>query len=161
MTAYNASKMATGVQPKYLPSAAGVHALSTIDLTTALALNDTINFLSIAAQADNPNGYGPSIIGMLLDSDQLDSNASPTLKLDVGDGTTAARFYNQTTIVQGGGVAMPNVAGTIGYQPFASSFGTYTTQSNLTYNVIGTCAAAPATWKNGNLRLLVSYSYDA
>jgi len=160
MTVYNASKMLAGVQPKVLPSAGGVNALSIINLTTALVVNDTINFVSLAADASDPQGNGPTIIGIVLDSDKLDSNASPAIKLNLGDSGSPTRYFNQTTIAQQGGYAIPTTPAILGYQPFASAFNTYPTPSLATYTIFATCQTAAATFQAGNVRLLTEYTYD-
>ena len=100
MAAYNSNKMLAGTQPKMLPSAGGVNVLATASLTTALALNDTINMLQLAADASDPQGSGPTIIGMVLDCDKLDSNGTPTITLSVGDSVSATRYFNASTIAQ-------------------------------------------------------------
>lgn len=165
MTVYNSDKMAAGVQPKALYTASGVRVLAQIALAAALVANDTINMVNLPSdpsldQGAAPN-YGPVITGMALDSDKLDSNGAPAILLDVGDGTTAARFYSQSNVAQAGGYASPNVAGTLGYAPFASSFSTYPTTSKQTYTVVVKCHTAAATWQNGTIRLAVEYSFDA
>ena len=169
MTVWTASAMVAGVQPRYLPSSGGVNVLSTVALTVALALNDTINLVQLIADASDPNGVGPTIIGMELDIDQLDSNGSPTIKFNVGDVTAtnppnlvgvAARYYSQTTIAQAGGYAVPNVNGVLGFQPFAGAFSTYPTQSKQTYNIIATVQTGAATPKAGTFRIVVGYTFD-
>jgi hypothetical protein len=160
MTIYNASKMLAGTQPKVLPTAGGVNTLSTIALTTPLAVNDTINFVTLGADAADPAGGGPTIIGLVLDSDKLDTNASPTIKLNLGDAGSATRYFNQTPIAQQGGYAIPTTPAILGFQPFAAAFNTYPTPSLATYTIFATCQTAAATWQNGTIRLLTEYTYD-
>lgn len=160
MAVYNADKMTAGTQPKVLPTAAGVNVIAKIALTAALLLNDTINFMTLAADASDPNGQGPSILDFNFDSDQLDSNGVPTLAMNLGDATLATRYLTASTIVRGGGVVGPANAGTIGFQPFATAFAAYPTISLATYTIFATVSTAPATWKNGSLRLAVAFTYD-
>ena len=102
-----------------------------------------------------PNGY--SVESVILDCDQLDSNATPTLTLEVGDSTTAARFITGSTVGRAGGVQYPNVAGATGYsyaigsgntgQFNGGNAGTNTIQVQVT--------AAAATFKSGTVRVAV------
>lgn len=165
MTTYLADKMAAGVQPRFLADGAGVTVLSKIDLTTALVLNDIIQMLQLegdpaidAANLTSSPFYGPVLMGFGLDCDALDSGS--TLTLDLGDSSSAQRFLAATTIGQAGGFAGPTKAGTLGYAPFASSYGTYPTSSLQLYTMQLKCHAAPTTWANGYIRLKVEYTYD-
>lgn len=164
-TTYLADKMQAGVQPKVLPSAGGVNVLSQANLTTALALNDIVQMAQLegdpALTAANLTGapyYGPVLIGLLFDVDALDSGN--TLTLDVGDSGSANRFFAASTIGQAGGYATPSKPAILGYAPFASSYATYTTASLQLYTIQVKCHAAPTTWANGKVRLLVEYTYD-
>ena len=157
MAVYNGSKMAAGVTPRYLPSAAGVRVLSTFASAVALLLNDTINMMQLAA---NPveAGNGPSVLGVTLDSDDLDTGAG--LVYDVGDATVANRYISASNIGQAGGIARNNVAGSIGYQPFSAAFGAYPTPSNQLDTIVVKINTAPAAWQAGTIRLLVDFTYD-
>jgi hypothetical protein len=151
--------------PRMLPSSGGVNILSTISLATALLLNDVIQLMQLGADASNPNGLGPTVIGIVFDVDQLDSNGAPTITLDVGDQVTGAaatpqRFFAASTIAQAGGYAVPTKNAVLGYQPFAGSFGVYTTPSLLTDQVYATVHAAPATFKAGTMRFLAEVTFD-
>ena len=160
MTVYTSNKMLAGTQPKMLPSAGGVNVLAVASLTTALVLNDTINMVQLAADAADPVGNGPSIIGIVLDCDKLDSNASPAITLSVGDAGSATRYFSASTIAQQGGYAIPTIPAILGYQPFGSAFNTYPTPSLAFYTIFVTCSHAAATFQNGNVRLLTEFTYD-
>lgn len=96
------------------------------------------------------------VVDMILDVDDLDSNASPTIKLDVGlmngdvgedtsDGVTArtcgAEFFSQVTTAQGGGVVRPTLA---------TAFRVAPTDKNRSIGVkIQTAAATPQAGKLG------------
>jgi hypothetical protein len=159
MAVYNASKMLAGTQPKVLPTAGGVNVLSTVALTTPLLVNDTINFMQLASDAAL-GGNGPTILDVTIDADKLDTNGSPTIKLNVGDAGSATRYFNQTTVAQNGGYAIPTNPAVLGFQPFGSSFNTYPTASLALYTIVATCQTAAATWQNGTIRLLVGFTYD-
>ena len=164
--ANTASKMLSGVQPRYLPLGYGIDVVSTISLTTSLALNDVWNMLTIGADSaeiiNGGPGSGPVITGFMVDSAPLDTGS--TITIDVGDSGSRARFMSASTVSQTtptlGNVQGPNVAGTMGYQPFASTFATYTTASLQTYVVSGKCHAAAGVAAAGNFTLVLSYSYD-
>ncbi len=160
MAVYNASKMLAGTQPKVLPTAGGVNVLSTIALTTPLLAADTINFMQLGAAAADPAGNGPTILDVTIDADKLDTNGSPTIKLNVGDAGSATRYFNQTTVAQNGGYAIPSNPAVLGFQPFAASFASYPTSSLQLYTIFATCQTAAATWQNGSIRLLVGFTYD-
>lgn len=157
---YTASKMLSGVQPRMLADAGGVKVISTISLTVALALNDIINFVALQGDPSNPNGYGPTIYDVILDSDDLDSNGAPLITLDVGDVTVTTRYFSASTLAQAGGKGASSRAGVTGFQPFLTAYTTYTTVSQQTYTIFLTVHAAPATWQNGSMRLGVEYTYD-
>ncbi|WP_298800115.1 hypothetical protein [uncultured Devosia sp.] len=159
MTVYNASKMAAGIQPRVSPTGL-IGVLSSLALAAALVANDTINMLQLEAAPSNPNGNGPTIMNMLFDSDQLDSNGAPTITFDLGDATTAARYMSQVTNAKAGGIVSPNVAGAIGYQPFAAAFDAYPTDSQQLYTLVLKCHTAAATWQNGSVRVMCEYTYD-
>ena len=164
--ANTASKMLSGVQPRYLPLGYGIDVVSTISLTTSLALNDVWNMLTIGADSaeiiNGGPGSGPVLTGFVVDSAALDTGN--TITIDMGDSGSRARFMAASTVSQAtptlGNVQGPNVAGTMGYQPFASTFNTYTTVSLQTYTISGKCHAAAGSAVAGNFTLVVSYSYD-
>ncbi len=101
-----------------------------------------------------PNGY--AIESVILDCDALDSNATKTLVLEVGDATTANRFITASTVGQAGGVQYANVAGATGY---SYAVGTNTGQfsgGNAGATVIqAKVVTAAATFQAGNIRLAV------
>lgn len=160
MATYNASKMLAGTQPAYLPSKGGVNVLTSISQTTALSTNDVINLLQLQANPADPVGFGPTIIGMLLDTDKLDTGGSPQITLDVGDSGATQRYFKAVTTAQAGGYATPNNSAVLGFQPFAGSFATYTTASLLNQTVFLTCHLQASTWANGTIRLLAEYTFD-
>lgn len=159
MTTYNGTKMAAGVQPRALPSGAGVSVISTFLMTVAAALatNDLINMLNIGGNPAEVNP-GPSILTVVLDTDQVDTGAGVVFA--VGDSGSAARFITGSTIGQTGGYAGPNVAGTLGYQPFATTYATYTTVSLQNYTPVIKATTGVTTPKLGTIRLKVEYTYD-
>lgn len=102
-----------------------------------------------------PNGY--TIVDMILDTDQLDSNGAPTIVLEVGDSGVAGRFYTGATIAKTGGIAIPTIPQTIGYTYAVGSGNTgQFSGGNAGSNVIqAQVTTAAATYKAGNVRLSV------
>jgi hypothetical protein len=108
-------------------------------LTTALANGDTIKGPVIPANVWLQN--------VVIDVDKLDSNGSPTITFEVGyTGALAAFIASGNTTAKTGGIAIANVAGTVGY--------TATTPTT----VLATITAGPATAQAGKMRFLVSYT---
>lgn len=107
-----------------------------------------------------PNGY--SIESVILDTDQLDTNATPTLTLEVGDGTTAARFIAASTIARTGGIQYGNVAGATGYSYAIGSGNTgQFAGGNAGSNILqAKVTAAAATFAAGTVRLAVRMFED-
>lgn len=66
-------------------------------VATALALNDIIKLHPIA------KGLGLVLDAWVLDVPDLDTNASPTIQLQLGDTDTAAKFMAANTIGQAAG----------------------------------------------------------
>ena len=108
-----------------------------------------------------PNGY--SIESIILDVDQLDSNATPTLTLELGDAVNAARFITGATVGRTGGIQYGNVNGATGYQYGLGSGNTgQFFGGNAGSNVIqAQVTAAAATFKAGNVRLAVRCFLDS
>jgi hypothetical protein len=111
---------------------------STFAITAAFVINDVVKFLTVPA--------GVYITDIKLDVPQLDTNGSPTITLDVGTSGAAQAYLAASTVGQAGGVAVANVAGTIG--------ATFTTATVIQMKV----HAAPATGvTSGTITLQVSY----
>lgn len=159
MTAYNATKMAAGIQPRVLPGGGGIAVLSTFQMTVAAKLltNDLVNFLNIEGDP-GVSGGGPSILAMALDCDQIDTGAGVVLAL--GDATTANRYITGSTIGQTGGYTGPNQGGTLGFQPFSTTYATYTTISLQTYTVVLKATTGVTTGQLGTIRVKAEYTYD-
>ncbi len=120
----------------------------TIDVTTAPAVGDIFELVQI------PNGY--AVESVILDCDSLDSNATPTIVLEVGDATTAARFIAASTVAQHGGVQYSNVAGATGYSYAIGTNNGQFSGGNAGATVIqAKVTAAAATFAAGNIRLAV------
>ncbi len=117
--------------------------VATHELEAALALNDLIPMVTVPANC--------TITRVILGTDDLDSNGTPTLVLDVGDGDDTDRFIDGATVGQTGGITdMSDMAMT--------GFG-YHYDSEDTIDVL--VQAAPATGAtSGTITLTVSYVMD-
>lgn len=88
---------------------------------------------------------GAEIVGIVLDSDDLDSGGSPAITLSIGDAGSAARLLAANTVAQAGGVVVTPSKGAIGYQ--------YTAETLVQVKVV----AAAATGQAGTLKYGISY----
>ena len=79
----------------------------TLNITSAPAVGDIWEMVQV------PNGY--AVESVYLDCTQLDSNATPTLTLEVGDSGDASRYISGSTVGHAGGVQIQNVPGSTGY----------------------------------------------
>ncbi|MDE2471248.1 MAG: hypothetical protein KGL35_21570 [Bradyrhizobium sp.] len=124
--------------PKYNPTGAQV-AIYTVALTTALANGDTIEGPVIPA--------GSYLQDIIVDTDQLDSNASATIAFESGyTGHLAAFIASGNTTARAGGIAHANVAGVVG-----ATFPSDT-------QVLVTLTAGAATAKAGTMRICAVYT---
>lgn len=125
--------------------------VGTIDITSAPAVGDIWELVQV------PNGY--AVESVYLDCAQLDTNASPTLTLEVGDSTTAGRYISGSTIGRTGGVAINNVAGSVGYvnpiQNSAGSTGQFSGGNAGATTIQVKVTAVAATFAAGNVTLAV------
>jgi hypothetical protein len=145
MTTYTSNKAQAGVQPKVLPTGdLAVYAIYTFPSASPPTLNtgDVITMMTIPTNA--------TITGVTLDVDKLDTGGSPAIKLNVGDGTVANRFINQTTVGQAGGYQVPNINGAVGNQY----------QANTPILVTVQTGSAGAVQAGAAVRLVVNYSMD-
>jgi len=160
-TVYTGSKAQTGIIPK-LNHFGTTTQISTFTITTAFVINDTVNMVVIPSDPAVPVTNGPVVNDVILDLPSLDSSTG--IVTAVGDSGSAGRYISGCTIGRSGagGVQYNNVAGSIGYQPFASSFGTYTTVSYSTYTIVFkvTTAATGTAATSGTISLLVRYTID-
>jgi len=103
------------------------------------ALNDTLGLFYVPK--------GATLKDFRLDSDDLDSNGSPAITLDVGDSGSATRLMSASTIAQAGGRAYA-LTTAYGYQFPADTA------------IFATVHAAAATKQAGNLVATIEYTLD-
>ena len=123
----------------------------TIDVTAAPAVGDIWEMVQV------PNGY--AVESVYLDCDQLDTNATPTLTLEVGDSGAVARYIAASKVAQTGGVQVNNVAGSTGYlNPIGNpngSTGQFAGGNAGATTIQVKVTAVAATFAAGNARLAV------
>lgn len=123
----------------------------TIDITAAPAVGDIWEMVQV------PNGY--AVESVYLDCDQLDSNVTPTITLEVGDAGAAARYIAASSVARAGGVQVSNVAGSTGYvNPIGNtngSTGQFAGGNAGATTIQVQVTAVAATFKAGNVRLAV------
>lgn len=100
MATYQSGRVnaAGGTTLDHVPARVGVGLVedyAEYTVSTALALNDVIQMLNV--------GAGARVLELVLISQDLDTNGSPTIVLDVGDGADTDRYIDGTTIGQTGG----------------------------------------------------------
>jgi hypothetical protein len=70
---------------------------ATYEISAALVLNDVIQMVKVHA--------GEEVVDIQLITDDLDTDGSPAILLDVGDGDNPDRYIDGATVGQGGGIA--------------------------------------------------------
>jgi hypothetical protein len=108
--------------------------------TAAPSTSDTLNFFDLPANA--------RVVLAVLESDDMDTNGTPTLTLNIGDSGSAARIFSASTVGQAGTASTALVAGAVGYK--------YTAKTRIT----GVAQANAATGAAGTVRLSVHYFVD-
>jgi hypothetical protein len=104
------------------------------------AVNDVIQMVKIPA--------GATILDLALASTDIDTNGTPLVGLQVGDGDLATRFIGTSTIGRTGGLARLDQAGGVGYK--------YTVDDTIDVLI----QAAAATKAAGTLTMTVRYTMD-
>jgi hypothetical protein len=118
-------------------------AAAQVAVTTALALNDVINFFYLPAGATIRSAK-------LAVSTALDSNVSPTLTIDAGYTGHTADFFSQSLVGS-------NAGHTDAAPVFATTYDVQLTADTL---VFATVHAAGATKVAGTIRLEIYYTVD-
>lgn len=139
MTTFLSNKAQAGIQPKFTASNS-IPVYASYAFASAPSANDIVQMMTIPA--------GATIVSVVLDSDQIDTNGTPTMSFDVGDAANPTRYLSASTLPRTGGAAVANVAAAYGYQ--------YSANTPLQVKV----HAAAATFAAGTVRLLVEYTMD-
>lgn len=128
-----------GPAPHVGGGAQKVSVYKTYTFTAAPSAADVVEMVKVPS--------GAIVTNVVLGADDLDTNGSPTIVLDVGDGSDTDRFIDGATSAQAGGTsaALAGTAGSFGYQ--------YSSDDTIDITV----QAGPATGATGTVRLLVEY----
>jgi hypothetical protein len=105
--------------------------------SAAPATTDTLNFFDLPVNA--------RIVLAVLESDDLDTNGSPTITLNIGDSGSATRLFSASTVAQAGTASTALAAGAVGYKTTAKT------------RIVGVPQANAATGAAGTIRLAVAY----
>ncbi len=137
------AKAAAGVQPH--ESVDGVNCITaTYALTAALVDEDIIQMVKLPK--------GSRVIDLVLSVTDLDTNVSPAIILEVGDGADVDRYIDASTIGQTGGTVRLGSGITTNTQAFTS-----TADDTIDVHVETAPATGAAT---GSLTLSVTYTTD-
>lgn len=98
---------------------------------------------------------GAMILDMALSSEDIDTNATPTVTLDVGDGGDVDRFIDGTTIGQAGGIVRLGSGVVAAAIDGAHGF-VYTDDDTIDIKVVDAAATKAA----GNITLTVLYTME-
>lgn len=131
-----------GAQNVYKPFPAGNVGFreASLTITSALALNDVLQMI--------PVFEGECVLGFQALVPDLDSNGSPAIVLDIGDGLDVDRYVDGSTVGQAGGLV--EYGSGILVADFAGTFHRYTAADTLDILV----AVAPATGvASGTIRM--------
>ena len=92
-------------------------------ITAALAANDVIQLCDVFK--------GETVVGVIIKSDDLDTNGSPAIVLDVGYGGATAAFIDGSTIAQAGGTASSLAIGNATHGSTATAPVTFTADDTI------------------------------
>lgn len=112
-------------------------AFATVVCTASPATTDTINFFDLPA--------GARVVLAVLESDDMDTNGTPTLALNIGDAGSAARYFSASTVGQAGTLSTAIATAGAGFSNTAKT------------RVTGTASTNAATGAAGNVYLTMLY----
>ena len=112
-------------------------AFATVAVTSGIVTTDTINFFDLPA--------GARVVFAVLEADDLDSNGTPTIAINVGDAGSASRYFSASIVAQAGTLSTAIAAAGAGFSN--------TTKTRVT----GALSANPATGVAGNIYLTMFY----
>lgn len=105
-TTYQSGLAQSNTVPRGQPGPTVISRTAKFTLTAALAVNDVIQMIPVFA--------GEKVLEVFLNSPDLDTNGSPAIVLDVGDGDTVDRYIDGSTVGQAGGKDRADAA----YHPY-------------------------------------------
>ena len=105
-------------------------AYASITCTAAPSTTDTINFFYLPA--------GARVVLAILEASDMDTNASPTITLNVGDSGSATRYFSASTVAQAGTLSSAIATGGHGYSNTSKTLVTGVAQANAATGAAGT-----------------------
>jgi len=112
-------------------------AYATVAVPSTIATTDTINFCDLPA--------GARVVLVAIEADDLDTNGTPTITINVGDAGSATRYFSASTVAQAGTLSTATAVAGAGFLNTAKT------------RVVGVLQANPATGAAGNIYLSVLY----
>ena len=137
--AYKSDKAAAQAPPRAAIPGANLVAEAFL-FPAAPEANDTIEMFTLPK--------GAVLADMILDADDLDTGGTPAIALQVGDGTTADKFFAANNVAQAGGIARMDKKGNTGAALAADT------------KVVVKVSTGPATGAAGTIRLTALYNME-
>ena len=145
-TTYYSDKVIAGA---HVPAKAGIHGnevVATFEAAVALVIDDVIQMVKVPA--------GARVVDVILAVDDLDTDGSPAIVLDVGDGDNDDLYILGSTKGQAGGVERMGV-GIVGTAP--GVFKVYSAEDTVDIHV----DTAPVAGGTGTLSLYIRYTMNS
>lgn len=148
MATVQSTKVASGVQQREPHSGVvAVFATYAVPATgDGSAAGDFIEMVKIPK--------GATVLEVILASEDLDTNGTPTITLDVGDGDDVDRYIDGSTIGQTGGVA--RLGSGVAAAAVDGCRYTYTADDTIDVKIVDVAATKAA----GNIQLTVLYTME-
>ena len=138
MATYNSTNVQNKTGVSQSGGAGNVNvAYAEVICSSAPSTSDTLNFFYIPANA--------RIIFAALESTDMDTNASPTLALNIGDSGSASRLFSASTVGQAGTLSSAIAVAGNAYKTTAKTL------------ITGTASTNSATGAAGSVYLTVMY----
>jgi hypothetical protein len=138
MATYNSDKVIGNVPLAHHGLGGGTKvAFATIAVPSTIATTDALSFFDLPA--------GARVVLAVLEADDLDSNGTPTITINVGDAGSATRYFSASTVAQAGTLSTAMATAGAGYSNTAKT------------RVTGVLQANPATGVAGNIYLTMFY----
>jgi hypothetical protein len=138
MATYSSSQVTNSIPLSHHGPGGNVKvAFADINCTAAPSTSDTINFFDLPA--------GARVLFAILESDDMDTNGTPTLTINVGDAGSATRYFSASTVGQAGTLSTAIATAGAGYSNTAKT------------RVVGVAGNNAATGAAGHLYLTMFY----
>ena len=136
-TAYNSSRITNKVPPRGVVGEV-TSVFAEFTFPAAPVVNDTVKMFTLPK--------GAVLLEMLLSADDLDTNGTPAIMLQVGDGTTADLFFYADGVAKTGGMSRMSNPAKLGQVLAADT------------DVVAKVSTAPATGAVGKIGLAALYA---